>query len=229
MAKKATPARPRGEASKGSGAEQSGNGWQAEKSALTRQAILEAAVRCFVKMGYARTTTAMIADEADVSRGAMMHHFPSRSAVMHAVVGYLHARRLKEYRELMADIDSPNQKLTRKAIRTSVEAHWKWVNLPSFVAYQEILTAARTEPELGEVVSKVEKDFERELLQTVRSVFPHWKSLTFLEAAHDMAQFLMQGMGMAHDISNRDRRVRQVIDSLTDHFETIYRAAEAGR
>ena len=29
-----------------------GDGWQAEKSALTRQAILEAAVRCFVKDGY---------------------------------------------------------------------------------------------------------------------------------------------------------------------------------
>lgn len=227
MAKKAKSVRSRVEADKGEDAANSGNGWQAEKSALTRQAILEAAVRCFVNMGYARTTTAMIADEASVSRGAMMHHFPSRSAVMHAVVGYLHARRLKEYRELMADIDSPDQKLTRKAIRTSVEAHWKWVNLPSFVAYQELLTAARTEPDLDDLVSKVEKDFERELLQTVRSVFPHWKSLTFLEAAHDMAQFLMQGMGMAHGISNRDRRVRQVIDALTDHFESIYRAAEA--
>ena len=64
-----------------------GDGWQAEKSALTRQAILEAAVRCFVEHGYANTTTAMIADEASVSRGAMMHHFPSRAAVMNAVVG----------------------------------------------------------------------------------------------------------------------------------------------
>ena len=92
-----------------------GEGWQAEKSALTRQAILEAAVRCFVEHGYANTTTAMIADEANVSRGAMMHHFPSRSAVMTAVVGYLHARRLNEYRALMTDIDSPDETLTRDA------------------------------------------------------------------------------------------------------------------
>jgi hypothetical protein len=40
-----------------------GAGWQAEKSALTRQAILEAAVRCFVQHGYTNTTTAMIAEE----------------------------------------------------------------------------------------------------------------------------------------------------------------------
>ena len=95
-----------------------GAGWQAEKSALTRQAILEAAVRCFVQHGYTNTTTAMIAEEAAVSRGAMMHHFSSRSAVMKAVVGYLHVRRLNEYRQLMSDIDSPDQTLTRAAIRT---------------------------------------------------------------------------------------------------------------
>ena len=123
-----------------------GDGWQAEKSALTRQAILEAAVRCFVEHGYVNTTTAMISDEASVSRGAMMHHFPSRSAVMNAVVGYLHVRRLNEYRALMTDIDSPDQTLTRAAIRVSVENAWKYVNLPSFIAYQELLGAARTDP-----------------------------------------------------------------------------------
>ena len=96
-------------------------------------------MRCFVEHGYANTTTAMIADEASVSRGAMMHHFPSRSAVMNAVVGYLHVRRLNEYRALMTDIDSPDQTLTRAAIRVSVENAWKYVNLPSFIAYQELL------------------------------------------------------------------------------------------
>ena len=51
-------------ASAGNGAPRQGDGWQAEKSALTRKAILESAVRCFVQDGYTRTTTAMIASEA---------------------------------------------------------------------------------------------------------------------------------------------------------------------
>lgn len=201
-----------------------GDGWQAEKSALTRQAILEAAVRCFVDHGYANTTTAMIADEANVSRGAMMHHFPSRSAVMTAVVGYLHVRRLNEYRELMSDIDSPDEKLTRRAIRISVESAWKYVNLPSFVAYQELLGAARTDPDLAESVGEVERDFEREFLKTVRSVFPHWKQVKSLQAAHDLVQFVMQGMGVAHRSSHREQRARRVIETVTDHLEQIYLA-----
>jgi len=209
---------------KAPGAPRVGEGWQAEKSALTRQAILEAAVRSFVEHGYAKTTTAMIAEEASVSRGAMMHHFPSRSAVMNAVVGYLHVRRLNEYRALMSDIDSPDQQLTRRAIKTSVESAWKYVNLPSFVAYQELLAAARTDQELEKAVGAVEQDFEREFLKTVRSVFPHWKQVKSLQAAHDLVQFVMQGMGVAYRSSHREQRARRVIETVTDHLERIYLA-----
>ena len=204
-----------------------GAGWQAEKSALTRQAILEAAVRCFVQHGYTNTTTAMIAEEGNVSRGAMMHHFSSRSAVMKAVVGYLHVRRLNEYRQLMSDIDSPDQMLTRAAIRTSVETAWKYVNLPSFIAYQELLGAARTDPALASAVDEVERDFEREFLKTVRAVFPHWKQVKSLKAAHELVQFVMQGMGVAHRSPQREQRARRVIDTVTDYLETIYLADTA--
>ena len=199
-------------------------GWQAEKSAMTRLAILEATIKCLLELGYANTTTALIANYAGVSRGAMMHHFPSRSAVMNAVVGYLHVRRINEYRSLMTDIDSPDQKLTRNAIRTSVESAWKYVNLPSFVAYQELLSAARTDQELAKAIGEVEQDFEREFLKTVRSVFPHWKQVKSLQAAHDLVQFVMQGMGVAYRSSHREQRARRMIETVTDHLERIYLA-----
>ena len=221
---KTATGRRAGDKSRLSAAGRIGEGWQAEKSALTRQAILEAAVCCFVEHGYANTTTAMIADEASVSRGAMMHHFPSRSAVMNAVVGYLHVRRLNEYRALMTDIDSPDRTVTRAEIRVSVETAWEYVNLPSFIAYQELLGAARTDPELAESVREVERDFEREFLKTVRSVFPHWKQVKSLQAAHDLVQFVMQGMGVAHHSSNREQRANRVIETVTDHLERIYLA-----
>ena len=46
------------------------SGWQAHKSAMTREAILDAAVRCFIDIGYGGTTTARIAEAAGLSRGA---------------------------------------------------------------------------------------------------------------------------------------------------------------
>ena len=200
-------------------------GWQAEKSAMTRSAILEATIQCLLELGYANTTTALIANYAGVSRGAMMHHFPSRISVMRAVIDYLHVLRLQEYRDLMSDIDDPTSKLTDKAIRESVEAAWRYVNLPSFLAYQEMLAASRTDAELRQIIEPVEKDFEKQFLNTVKAVFPHWQNLARLEGAHDMVQFLMKGMALSHMSVRKNARAKRVMTYLTAILHDIYKEA----
>ena len=200
-------------------------GWQAEKSAMTRSAILEATIQCLLELGYANTTTALIANYAGVSRGAMMHHFPSRISVMRAVIDYLHVLRLQEYRDLMVDIDDPQSKLTDKAIRESVEAAWRYVNLPSFLAYQEMLAASRTDAELRQIIEPVEKDFEKQFLNTVKAVFPHWQNLARLEGAHDMVQFLMKGMALSHMSVRKNARAKRVMTYLTAILHDIYKEA----
>jgi len=57
------------------GLDSHGQGWQQRKSIQTRIAILEAAIDCLERQGYARTTTQMIAQTARISRGAMLHHY----------------------------------------------------------------------------------------------------------------------------------------------------------
>ena len=200
-------------------------GWQAEKSSMTRSAILEATIQCLLELGYANTTTALIANYAGVSRGAMMHHFPSRISVMRAVIDYLHVLRLQEYRDLMSDIDDPQSKLTDKAIRESVEAAWRYVNLPSFLAYQEMLAASRTDGELRQIIEPVEKDFEKQFLNTVKAVFPHWQNLARLEGAHDMVQFLMKGMALSHMSVRKNARAKRVMTYLTAILHDIYKEA----
>lgn len=204
-----------------------GDGWQAEKSAITRTAILDAAVECLVERGYSRTTTALIAEYAGVSRGAMMHHFPSRIAVIRAVVNHLHEKRLREYRELMEGIDTPGEALTRQAIRRSVESAWRYVNLPSFVAYQELLAAARTDPELNDVLERTEKDVEVLFLDTVRQVFPHWESLGVLELANDLVQFSMRGMALSHMATRKQKRAKRMIELITEQLHELYASAES--
>ena len=58
---------------------------QAERRAATRARIVESARRLFVERGFDDTTTAMILDDAGVSRGAMYHHFSSKEEVFAAV------------------------------------------------------------------------------------------------------------------------------------------------
>jgi AcrR family transcriptional regulator len=200
-------------------------GWQAEKSAMTRLAILEATIQCLLELGYANTTTALIANYAGLSRGAMMHHFPSRMSVMRAVVDHLHQLRLQEYLDLMVDIDDPQRTLTHEVIRKSVEAAWLYVNLPSFLAYQELLSASRTDAELRQVIDPVEKDFEKQFLDTAKAVFPHWQNLSRLEGAHDMVQFLMKGMALSHMSVRKKARAKRVMTYLTAILYDIYQEA----
>ena len=68
--------------------------WQQTKSQNTRNTILDAAIRCFYRFGYNNTTTEKIANEAGVSRGAMLHHFPSRADLIKAAVLHLNNKRL---------------------------------------------------------------------------------------------------------------------------------------
>ena len=200
-------------------------GWQAEKSAMTRLAILEATIQCLLELGYANTTTALIANYAGLSRGAMMHHFPSRMSVMRAVVDHLHQLRLQEYLDLMVDIDDPQRTLTHEVIRKSVEAAWLYVNLPSFLAYQELLSASRTDAELRQVIDPVEKDFEKQFLDTAKAVFPHWQNLSRLEGAHDMVHLLMKGMALSHMSVRKKARAKRVMTYLTAILYDIYQEA----
>jgi hypothetical protein len=51
---------------------------QDEKSADTRRRLLEAAIMCWIKGGYANTTGSEIAERAGLSRGAQLYHFPTQ-------------------------------------------------------------------------------------------------------------------------------------------------------
>src|SRR5204862_5492808 len=59
---------------------------QAERSAATQALLLDATIDSLVEVGYANTTTTGIAERAGVSRGAQMHHFPSKGELVAAAV-----------------------------------------------------------------------------------------------------------------------------------------------
>jgi len=62
---------------------------QVERSARTRAALLKAARELFAEKGFAQTGREEIAERAGVTRGALYHHFASKTDVAAAVVGEL--------------------------------------------------------------------------------------------------------------------------------------------
>ncbi|NEA97862.1 ScbR family autoregulator-binding transcription factor [Streptomyces sp. SID13726] len=57
-----------------------------ERAVRTRRAILEAAGAVFDEHGYAASTIAMVLERADVTKGALYFHFPSKESLAQAVL-----------------------------------------------------------------------------------------------------------------------------------------------
>src|ERR1700729_2230886 len=62
---------------------------QAERSEETRTRILKAAANLIRKRGYARFRTAEVAKEAGLSRGAQLHHFPTKDSLVVATLEFV--------------------------------------------------------------------------------------------------------------------------------------------
>jgi len=65
---------------------------QAERRARTHRALLDAATRCFARSGYSGTSLDHIAAEAQLSRGGIYAHFPTKLALYLDVVAGTLAR-----------------------------------------------------------------------------------------------------------------------------------------
>ncbi|MGW3568651.1 TetR/AcrR family transcriptional regulator [Streptomyces sp. NPDC000941] len=71
-----------------------------DRSRATRRRLLEAAVACLAEHGWTRSTVAVVAERAGVSRGAAQHHFPTREDLFTAAVEHVATERSAALRAL---------------------------------------------------------------------------------------------------------------------------------
>jgi AcrR family transcriptional regulator len=193
------------------------SGWQARKSAATRDQIIDAAISCIVEASYSGTTTMKIAEKAGLSRGATLHHFPSKMDIIRAAVDYLHERRLQAFRrstrEIPADADPVLQ---------AVQAYWEHVNHPIYVAFFELSVAARTDSELREILRPAQLAFDREWYDTARELFPEWQSdPEAFDLALNLSQQLIEGMAISYFTHPRQDNKKQLLDFLADQLRIL--------
>lgn len=138
---------------------------QEERTTETRNALMEAAVGAVHRLGYGGATTALIADEAGVSRGALTHHFGSRAELMATVVQWVYERELELYRDLLAG--------GFRGARVSdwPDIVWEVLSKPSGLAVLEILQATRSDAELAERVKPVQMAIEQAGIETMQARF----------------------------------------------------------
>jgi AcrR family transcriptional regulator len=116
---------------------------QVERSALMRERVLDAALECLVERGYAGTTTTAVAERAGVSRGAQLHHFRTREALLAAAVEHLFAGLTESYQKAFARL-SPDADRLHEALALL----WQTYLDPRLIAVLELQVAARTDAAL---------------------------------------------------------------------------------
>ncbi|MEE4174963.1 MAG: TetR/AcrR family transcriptional regulator [Xanthomonadales bacterium] len=201
-----TRKKPRNSTNSGSGE----MGWQARKSEATRNQIINAAIRCIVESSYSNTTTMKIAEKAGLSRGAMLHHFPSKLDIIRAVVDYLHDKRLQAFRRSIKEIPEEAD-----MVRMAVRSYWAHVNHPLYIAIFELAVAARTDEELRDILHPAQKAFDAEWYNTAREVFPEWQSdPDAFDLALNLTQQLMEGMSISHFTHARETDEEALLDYL---------------
>ncbi|HEY9564435.1 MAG TPA: TetR/AcrR family transcriptional regulator [Nocardioides sp.] len=120
---------------------------QKERSAATRATLLAAAYESLLESGYGATTVGHVQQRAGVARGTLLHHFPTRGALMAAVVEDIIERRLQVLTVERDELDPPVNNWD-----DVVDLVWGELQSPPFTAALELWVAARTDPDLLEAL-----------------------------------------------------------------------------
>lgn len=191
------------------------SGLQAQKSAATRKALVEAAIRCVIRYGYASTTTPRVAAEAGLSRGAMLHHFENGPALIRATIAYLHEKRLRAFARAVSTLPEGDH------LAGALQGYWKQVTHPLYVAFHELAVASRTDPELAAILRPAQAEFTARWRDLAIQLFPEWQAdrkSFFLALA--LTQNTLDGMALNRLTGGADPAVEE---ALLAHLEAQLR------
>jgi AcrR family transcriptional regulator len=191
---------------------------QAQRSAATREALLDATIACLVEDGYANTTTSRVAARAGVSRGAHLHHFQTRNALVAAAMERLAERRERDLLAAAERLPSGRERLIQ-----GLDLLWAGYASPLYQAALDLWTHARTDPELRERLAAVERGLDRQTLQVTRRLFADLAERPDFDHLVEMAAATMRGLALLdtlHPGSSRNQRQWSYCRArLVDMFE----------
>lgn len=144
-------------------------GPHAERTAAMRKRLIEAAILCLGEHGYGATTLQMVTDEAGVSRGAILHHFPAKSDLMIAVAEYAAGKQNRHVRRKLADTKPGMDRFL-----ALTNATWDAMTTPASTALFEIMLGSRSDPELSDrfpaVIAALEAQQRDDVWEQAQSV-----------------------------------------------------------
>ncbi|MEU4566335.1 TetR/AcrR family transcriptional regulator [Micromonospora sp. NPDC023956] len=189
---------------------------QQERSRATRTRLLEATVDCLVEYGWSGTTTTVVAARAGVSRGAQLHHYPTRAALVTAAVVHLAERRAAELRTEAEALPVGPQRLDR--VIDMLAAAFTG---PLFVAALELWVAARTDPELRAALVPLEARVGREMHRLTVTLLDADERRPGVREAVQATLDLLRGLGVANLLTDDSTRRTALLNTWKRQLATL--------
>jgi AcrR family transcriptional regulator len=183
---------------------------QAERTAKMRARLLRATVRTLVQLGYKRTTTIEICRRAKVSRGAQLHHFPTKAELVAVAVEQVFSDRMSELQGVVERVARGELDL-----HGLIEGVWVDYKGPAFYAWLELVVAARTDPHLRQHVRKVDARFtQRAEMFATLALANRVRGPRDTAAATRLALALLEGLALHHIVVGDERLPLDVLALL---------------
>lgn len=174
---------------------------QQERRETTRAALLDATIDCLVEYGYADTTTTRVVDRAGVSRGAQVHHFPTKAELVSEAVRRLAQRRVDVVRTELDSLPAPGP----ERLGATFDLLWRTHSGPLFSASLELWVAARTDPELRAGLIPVEREFIKLLREVIAEALDPEADPASIAATVTTTMTLLIGLGMQRELLASER------------------------
>lgn len=181
---------------------------QAERTAAMRARLLEATVELLIERGFAGTSTTLISERAGVSRGAQLHHFPTKNDLVVAAVEHVTVLRGADLADAFAELGA-QPSASRRQVLEILGDHFA---SPVFTAALELWVAARTDEQLLSAVAPLEQRVGREAHRLTVMALGADDSRPGVRELVQATLDLVRGLGLANTISDDAARRRRILD-----------------
>jgi AcrR family transcriptional regulator len=193
---------------------------QAERSATTSALIIQATIQCLYERGYAATSTTLVARYAGVSRGAMLHHFATKVALMSSTVQETYASDILAYTDALNNISFGEDRIEKL-----IDTAWACFRSPGGVAQTEIWMASRSDPELAAAVLPVHAAIDKRSVRALAYVLGHYdypEDVT-LESFLCYLVSSLRGLSIQHILGNPEAELAASVGLIKVTARTLVR------
>jgi AcrR family transcriptional regulator len=184
---------------------------QEERTRAMWQRLLEATLQCLVERGWSGTSTTLVSERGGVSRGAQLHHFPTKNDLVIAAVEHIATVRRDELAAAAAALPA-GERRTRQVLALLGEHFTADV----FSAALELWVAARTDPQLLAALEPLERQTGRETHRLTVEMLAVDESRAGARELIQATLDLIRGLGLANTISDDRARRERILDRWAD-------------